>query len=280
MCGVGPCLFLSCLGGGLWSPRVRGWSLTERAEMARDDVVPACAGLVPARWRATCPLNCGPRVCGVGPMSRSPMAAPLLWSPRVRGWSRLLYRRCQHLSVVPACAGLVPPSSRSPTGLPCGPRVCGVGPPVGGLRRGHHEWSPRVRGWSLRRRGPARGDRVVPACAGLVPRACRQAAGDARGPRVCGVGPFTTVSAQFLARWSPRVRGWSRRRGRGQAGNRVVPACAGLVPSPSSPSPGRSRGPRVCGVGPAMRVACSARTRWSPRVRGWSPVLRRKKPRP
>ncbi|QEV51340.1 hypothetical protein CP981_06380 [Streptomyces platensis] len=69
-------------------------------------------------------------------------------SPRPRGWSRAAREDLGEGVVVPAHAGLVPPSP-----APCrlgrrGPRACGVGPGVELQQITLAQWSPRVRGCS------------------------------------------------------------------------------------------------------------------------------------
>ncbi len=66
------------------------------------------------------------------------------------------------------------------------------------------------------------------------------------------------------------MRGWSRPPPAPARTGGVVPARAGLVPSPSTRWCSAPRGPRACGVGPPAYVDQRAQVRWSPRVRGWS----------
>ena len=55
-----------------------------------------------------------------------------------------------------------------------GPRVSGGGPVAGDAVRPRNVWSPRTRGWTPRRVGLADRDDVVPAYAGVDPRAGRR----------------------------------------------------------------------------------------------------------
>ncbi len=269
-CGVGPQPALLDLSVLEWSPRMRGWSPPPRTVSTRQHVVPAHAGLVPPRRDLRIPAPCGPRACGVGPVAGGRWAAELVWSPRMRGWSQHSPGFRSGGVVVPAHAGLVPFPIADWSAWPCGPRACGVGPGQTWPTDIRFVWSPRMRGWSLAVPASRQRAAVVPAHAGLVPRAESGRSRFRRGPRACGVGPLGQMAKESLDQWSPRMRGWSHRRPVVECRGWVVPAHAGLVPLCCPAHRGSPGGPRACGVGPSytrLHVSCGV---WSPRMRGWS----------
>ncbi len=217
-CGVGPHALNVTTMGELWSPRVRGWSLRPESRLPRSDLVPARAGLVPGGQRQRGTGRAGPRACGVGPQESDPSRVPAIWSPRVRGWSR-----------VPAHQ-----DRRRVAGG--GPRACGVGPRINSGDDVQKLWSPRVRGWSPEASWPGSDRAVVPARAGLVPRPWGTVRRLTGGPRACGVGPAKSSPAVLGVKWSPRVRGCSQPQIRHESSAPLVPARAGFSPSSAAPA--------------------------------------------
>ncbi len=168
--GGGPDEVRRLLGLGGWSPRTRGWSLQAPRERPLRGVVPAHAGVVPARQPTGRCGGSGPRARGGGPMRRRLMTTSASWSPRTRGWSRLREAELVFDHVVPAHAGVVPrpPSPRAASRR--GPRARGGGPAVPATHPTMPEWSPRTRGWSPHSPAGAIRLHVVPAHAGVVHR--------------------------------------------------------------------------------------------------------------
>jgi len=91
-----------------WSPRTRGWSLSDSEGFIRGRVVPAHAGMVPGHGSAASSPGCGPRARGDGPMGRPGDLAAYRWSPRTRGRSLHEGMSWGETKVVPAHAGMVP----------------------------------------------------------------------------------------------------------------------------------------------------------------------------
>ncbi len=257
-------------GQEVWSPRVRGWSHRAEVPGSQGRVVPARAGMVPG---LSCPGGGrprGPRACGDGPGGGRTGANAWEWSPRVRGWSLALEFLQDVAAVVPARAGMVPPSTPSSFSPWRGPRACGDGPNSDDSTTKKTAWSPRVRGWSHHLLGVVDPVPVVPARAGMVPGNGCAGSGPPRGPRACGDGPWAIHCGCSAHSWSPRVRGWSRS-GPAPAGRgRVVPARAGMVPTNGWWRAGCRGGPRACGDGPPRLSPLGPAHLWSPRVRGWS----------
>ncbi len=227
----------------------------------------------------------------------------------MRGWSLCDWCVGRRMYVVPAHAGVVPPSRWTTRPARRGPRACGGGPVLDFLIKLCSAWSPRMRGWSpdgerdgalngvvpahagvvpTRARpgawppcgpracggGPGLrreppGRQVVPAHAGVVPQVLHSDRRRDRGPRACGGGPALSDSRYGQLKWSPRVRGWSLLGVGGDLGNLVVPAHAGVVPGPKAPFRDSERGPRACGGGPQSAMTPASPPRWFPRMRGW-----------
>ncbi len=252
-----------------WSPRTRGWSWLAAMTTQSVTVVPAHAGVVPAR-RACCACRrSGPRARGGGPSAidwviiggewsprtrgwsrGAPPDVDRLWSPRTRGWSLQARLRRRGVQVVPAHAGVVPHPRHAPDA--------------------HRQWSPRTRGWSLADVVDAALPVVVPAHAGVVPSSPANTGRPGSGPRARGGGPYPVNAPAAMDEWSPRTRGWSRRRVHRLQHRRVVPAHAGVVPSTTQRRSSRKGGPRARGGGPTASIMSRWRAWWSPRTRGWS----------
>ncbi len=238
--------------GEVWSPRTRGWSRLATSSTAARTVVPAHAGVVPARQEHWREVASGPRARGGGPGNRNPRIRRGQWSPRTRGWSRPRRPPVTHLRVVPAHAGVVPRTSRPRRPFSCGPRARGGGPPspaplpqtvvvvpahagvvLGVAFRGRRARTggPRAHGGlSLRCGFGVLVAGVVPAHAGVVPPKSPTPGASACGPRARGGGPGGSRGTSRTGLWSPRTRGWSLAVGRLGGELAVVPAHAGVVP--------------------------------------------------
>ncbi len=79
---------------------------------------------------------------------------------------------------------------------------------------------------------------------------------------------------------SPRVRGWTPTPPPAVPTIRLLPARAGMDPMDKGTSPSGRSAPRACGDGPSVTEAYVLQRYCSPRVRGWTPRQRRRRPRP
>ena len=226
--------------------------------------------MVPSRPPPADAAGGAPRARGDGPQ---PDAVKVLigeCSPRTRGWSRRQDHPGHAGDVLPAHAGMVPyafPALKLPV---CAPRARGDGPGGVWVAPLGTACSPRTRGWSRHRRLPASSPGVLPAHAGMVPRATRAPSPRSGAPRARGDGPpFALASASDPA-CSPRTRGWSRavelHRGRGG----VLPAHAGMVPCALRGRSPAAGAPRARGDGPPRSATACRLAACSPRTRGWS----------
>ncbi len=225
--------------------------------------------MVPGGARPPGPRARAPRARGDGPGLVTFLSTGVKCSPRTRGWS---HRPVGHLVgpvVLPAHAGMVPRRGSAPGGTRRAPRARGDGPHVCGTGREACRCSPRTRGWSLRHhRGSPRGH-VLPAHAGMVPRAGPPGSTGWCAPRARGDGPVGEYGSTFKWKCSPRTRGWSQRPALGRHPVRVLPAHAGMVPSTSTSGSVEMSAPRARGDGPGCRMGPGRPCRCSPRTRGW-----------
>ena len=257
------------------SPRERGWSLGGLMLRWVEVVLPARAGMVPARTLALRPSRRAPRASGDGPATPGRDLVPALCSPRERGWSRCGRPGVDLGGVLPARAGMVPRTRRRRGFAMRAPRASGDGPGAQPIDITEHLCSPRERGWSVGEGVVDRGGHVLPARAGMVPSRPSASRCPTRAPRASGDGPPPMRYSGRPPQCSPRERGWSRLLRAQDGAADVLPARAGMVPEGRSPGWVTRRAPRASGDGPSG-TSVSSWTRWcSPRERGWSQVLDR-----
>ena len=152
--------------------------------------------------------------------------------------------------VVPAQAGLFPPSPSRRWAGTCRPRAGGAVP------RLRLEGIIRV-GSSPRRRGCSR-------------RAARPVPGGERRPRAGGAVPVRRIAGWLLFESSPRRRGCSERADMDDPEQHVVPAQAGLFRSSRPPGCPGPRRPRAGGAVPGIECPPTTTCTSSPRRRGCS----------
>ncbi len=190
--GDGPTATLSAGTSTLCSPRPRGWSRRCVAGTAPRCLLPAPAGMVPARSRSARTRSPAPRPRGDDPVPPRRDADPAFCSPPARGWSHGGVGGDPRAGLLPARAGMMAPrtgcgsGSERPT-----PRACGDGPGLmlSGIQSSN--CSSRPRGWPQRAphggvhaRGPLR-----PAPAGMVPSRMSTRRTRRPAPFVRGIGP-------------------------------------------------------------------------------------------
>src|SRR6266511_4300032 len=151
-------------------PAYAGWSRIVRQTMASTTAFPAYAGVVPDARRPRTRSRRVPRVRGGGPESWALLRSLTVRSPRTRGWSRVDRPVGTAAAAFPAYAGVV----------------------HRGLRR--HQRAPAA----------------FPAYAGMVPRYAASSTPSPRVPRVRGGGWQEAAQTWGKTSRSPRTRGWSR----------------------------------------------------------------------
>ncbi len=257
------------------SPPARGWSQVRTPGQRGALVLPARAGMVPARPVVTSRPNCAPRPRGDGPMvsvSRNPART---CSPPARGWSLRADLGDGVTRVLPARAGMVPAVERSQTRRVSAPRPRGDGPAMPGLINVMQACSPPARGWSPGVLDGAGEAVVLPARAGMVPGRGRRPCGRWCAPRPRGDGPTEGLRDDPVVECSSPARGWPPEGVSGLGLRLVLPARAGMAPWGRSGRGRRAGAPRPRGDGPDRTSPVRLSMRCSPPARGW---LRRAQP--
>ncbi|SEE60667.1 hypothetical protein SAMN05428939_8111 [Streptomyces sp. TLI_105] len=178
--GDGPKTAEDLAGGTDCSLLAQGWSRAQGSWRRSSELLPAPCSLLPA----PCSL--------------------LAW-----GWPLLERIRDDVGVLLPAPAGMAPRSRRSWRSALTAPCLRGDGPPQLWHLGSASICSPHPRGWPLGSHRTARGVRLLPAHAGMVPssRAGKTAANSA--PRARGDGPASATGSTNWNDCSPRTRGWS-----------------------------------------------------------------------
>ncbi len=173
-------------------------------------LLPAPAGMVPDPGPARRPAVPAPRTRGDGPSPSCGGSRASGCSPHPRGWS-LRDRQPRRLRrLLPAPAGMVPPTGTGASRGTPAPRTRGDGPERLAAAVGQPLCSPHPRGWSLHQPGRFRRHRLLPAPAGMVPRTAARRPSTRSAPRTRGDGPSSAASATPATNCSPHPRGWPR----------------------------------------------------------------------
>ena len=250
-CGDGPGASTSALRTGTFSPRMRGWTGLPRAR-----------GEVHARF---------PRACGDG--------------PKLLALLELVER------VFPAHAGMDRTCGRSKRGVFRFPRACGDGPFIEVELVNDTAFSPRMRGWTVRRfRRPCAttfsprmrgwteaaadergGDDVFPAHAGMDRRDLVVTQEAISFPRACGDGPLGRRPQSFSFHVFPAHAGMDRRTSLpAPVPQQFSPRMRGWTGLRRDAGPAGHRFPRACGDGPQWGATALVGPPFFPRMRGWT----------
>ena len=235
------------------SPPARGCSATRPSCGSRPSVVPASAGVFPARRFPHCqlagrprqrggvpgPLDegldvlCRPRQRGGVPGFGGSVYSVNMSSPPARGCSPAAMARVLGSRVVPASAGVLPAPRSEPPTCARRPRQRGGVPKSETFRAIVDASSPPARGCSGHpSRHPTR-QSVVPASAGVFPHERYQDQAEGRRPRQRGGVPVLRLGRHLVPVSSPPARGCSLRRIVDLIAAKVVPASAGVFRSMS-----------------------------------------------
>ena len=272
--GAVPEGYLSVIHRDASSPRERGCSQQLPTRLRPRAVVPARAGLFPRGSIRFARASSRPRASGAVPGLPPVSTAPHESSPRERGCSGHHVAARRPPRVVPARAGLFRTWARPPPRCRSRPRASGAVPAVPFTLARAFLSSPRERGCSGVRPVLDAGVPVVPARAGLFRSRARSCVHSSCRPRASGAVPNIPQSWFVMDRSSPRERGCSPLGGNERVVVLVVPARAGLFPSPGTRFFGGRSRPRASGAVPitATYEPCVATS--SPRERGCSPAVR------
>ena len=238
------------------SPPARGSPRGARRGVGQDLVVPARAGVAPPAPKTRRGTRRRPRPRGGRPIPQ-PGATKLGWSsPPARGSPRPAPHHRQRRGVVPARAGVAPPTPTTGPGRPCRPRPRG-GRPFASIGSGTPMWSsPPARGSPEDLMADGWGDPVVPARAGVARPRATCPTWRWRRPRPRGGRPMSNHSLATRLASSPPARGSPRQQPARRRRGGVVPARAGVAPARPHPARRRHRRPRPRGGRPTSSVPC------------------------
>ena len=211
-----------------------------------------------------------PRARGDGPHRPRHRATRPRCSPRPRGWSRRPLGEPHRADLLPAPAGMVPlPGWLGYQESPA-PRARGDGPTVSAANAARAFCSPRPRGWSRLPTTPVHGAVLLPAPAGMVPSTRSSRSRPRSAPRARGDGPDVIGLCSTRGHCSPRPRGWSLAAWPCRRTPPLLPAPAGMVPTPRPAGRRHGAAPRARGDGPRTPGTHDGPGSCSPRPRGWS----------
>ena len=231
---------------------MRGWTACEQWVPDGLDVFPAHAGMDRHPAGGDPGPRRVPRACGDGPRLGQISHSRWACSPRMRGWTGSDGHGPAGLRVFPAHAGMDRTSSASRRPRPRVPRACGDGPSDHGDDGEPMKCSPRMRGWTVRKRVLRLALVVFPAHAGMDRRSICSAVRWSGVPRACGDGPRVALYLRSSKECSPRMRGWTVTDRPRPERRRVFPAHAGMDRDSWIVNVGIGRVPRACGDGPPM----------------------------
>ncbi len=259
------------------SPRERGSSSRRIRVAGWRPVVPARAGVIPSTARRTASRPCRPRASGGHPGTAGCRSSRHRSSPRERGSSYVSGGHGPFPGVVPARAGVIPAGRSTVTGTSSRPRASGGHPRYGSASADVDMSSPRERGSSgLTRTQGARWG-VVPARAGVILISCAAGSRKAGRPRASGGHPPGSTRTRRRSLSSPRERGSSSLAFQSGARMGVVPARAGVIRVDCGVGGGDRCRPRASGGHPTACPGDLSITLSSPRERGSSRSLRRRR---
>ena len=201
-------------------------------QRGRRVVVPARAGVIRAPDGGAAHRWGRPRASGGHPGSAITPGGAAESSPRERGSSLAGRGRLRAHGVVPARAGVILLLSSKEIHHACRPRASGGHPRARYWFDLDAMSSPRERGSSPRHRHPRRRLGVVPARAGVIPSTSGGGCANGCRPRASGGHPRHHPTTPPPHQSSPRERGSSRQRRHWPGHHQVVPARAGVIPTP------------------------------------------------
>ncbi len=192
------------------------------------------------------------------------------FSPHSRGYAPGCSIFGNRFSVLPALAGVCP-TPPAPGGWPGrSPRTRGGMPQVGRRSAPCAAFSPHSRGYAHRPHRPKPHRPVLPALAGVCPRASACPSSRARSPRTRGGMPFDLLAAVREIEFSPHSRGYARGRHHHTLPRRFSPHSRGYARPRRRQVPGQQVLPALAGVCLAAALGDGAAL-GSPRTRGGMP---------
>ncbi len=161
------------------SPSTRGWTPGPGPDDGHPALLPAPAGMAPARRTRPPGRHAAPCARGDDPTASSTERSRPTCSPRPRGWTRGMSEDRGAEELLPAPAGMNPRQRCHRAAHPAAPRPRGDGPArisvwtetlYGVTPAAPPVLLPARAGWSHELKHVGRGLVLLPACAGMVPR--------------------------------------------------------------------------------------------------------------
>ncbi len=233
------------------SPHTRGSSSRSAVVAHRCGVLPAHAGVFLADRINVTTGSRPPRTRGGLPTLTLVKGSKTVSSPHTRGSSRRILQALPGAVVLPAHAGVFLCLTNHEGARMCPPRTRGGLPNGGGELVVQRASSPHTRGSSLRIRRVRVIEHVLPAHAGVFRCVTRATPCMAGPPRTRGGLPATVSLSAGAIVSSPHTRGSSLIHASRKPGRSVLPAHAGVFPTPRHSSRNTSRPPRTRGGLPA-----------------------------
>ncbi len=236
------------------SPHARGWTRARGRQERAAALLPARAGMDPWPSQPQGVSRPAPRTRGDGPERVDLLEGGVHCSPHARGWTPRRVRLDQRLALLPARAGMDPsPCTRSGWTRPA-PRTRGGGPGMRARRRGPGGCSPHARGWTLAGSYGLVPVELLPARAGMDPVDLPTPPFPVPAPRTRGDGPVPFGHYKRFDNCSPHARGWTPGRGHDRTRPPLLPARAGMDPTPPSTSSCTGAAPRTRGAPPVPKT--------------------------
>ncbi len=253
---------------------------------------PAHPRMLPTRRLGSSTWRAVPRAHRDSVFDRLVLADVNIYSPRLRGCSRLPGVRIPIQNALPAPAGMYPTAASAPPSRHCAPRThgdvpiscamttdftlcprtCGDVPNVVPLPRLGARRSPRLRGCSRAPRGDPGARQLLPAPEVMFPRRCRRAAPARAAPRARGDVPIGFTPPEPSSACSPHLRGCSPSLAVRAVGLIVLHAPARMVPPRRTGGVRAWRAPRTRGDVPGHIWVGTVEITYSPHQRGCSRV--------
>ena len=170
----------------VFSPRMRGCFCYPSTGQVLRRVLPAYAGMFPDRQTRDHPGGGSPRVCGDVSRKLVGFSGQNRFSPRMRGCFRMISDLQPGEVVLPAYAGMFLSIKIYVLTIDGSPRVCGDVSRTIQNRNCRRWFSPRMRGCFQKKPPPSEVSMVLPAYAGMFPKAIKSRLKISSSPRVCG----------------------------------------------------------------------------------------------
>ena len=150
------------------------------------------------------------RVCVDDPMQDICKVIFVIFVPRMRGWSSLIWFPGKISSICPAYAGVILRTLHTSNLSFNLSRVCGSDPGYDFTWQDKSIFVPRIRGWSYSHFSSLQASGICPAYAGMILLALLLVFSLFHLSRVCGGDPILLKKVRVLIGFVPCMRGWSR----------------------------------------------------------------------